>query len=240
MGWRCGTSATKSGSFGEDSSSSQGPGSCQDSRSSQSPGSSWVGGVVHPPRSPDHLEKIPSSCQVPGSTTSPIPSIRLRNISSSSRIQDESDPIDPTHQSSSSQGSSSCQGSSSVKVKVQFQFQDPSPFQIPPYESDPIDPTQVLLFSLRFQIPYRTEINCFSLWFNSGIRKSISVVSTTTSSAQKFGPALHRPSSTTYPENSTSPCAELVEAESLVICEEITWRPLFFWSLVDCGLRYKH
>ena len=78
-----------------------------------------------------------SSCQVPGSTTSPIPSIRLRNIRFSSRIHDESDPIDPTNQSSS------CQGSVPVKAKVQFQFQfqDPSPFQIQPYESDPIDPT---------------------------------------------------------------------------------------------------
>ena len=56
--------------------------------------------------------------------------------------------------------------------------------------------------------------------------------------AQKFGPVLI-PSPTTYPENGTNPCADLVEAESLVICEEITWRPLFFWSLVpvDCRPR---
>ena len=27
--------------------------------------------------------------------------------------------------------------------------------------------------------------------------------------------------------------AELVDADSLVICEEITWRPFFFWSMVD-------
>ena len=61
-------------------------------------------------------------------------------------------------------------------------------------------------------------------------------------SAQKFGPALLRPSPTTYSENGTNPCADLVEAESLVICKEITWRPLFFWSLVpvDCGLRNRH
>ena len=45
--------------------------------------------------------------------------------------------------------------------------------------------------------------------------------------AQKFGPALLRPSPTTYPENGTNPCADLVEAVSLVICEEITWRPIF-------------
>ena len=57
--------------------------------------------------------------------------------------------------------------------------------------------------------------------------------------AQKFGPALLRPSPTTYPKNGTNPCADLVEAESLVICEEITWRPLLFWSLVpvDCRPR---
>ena len=229
-----------------------------------------------------------SSCQVPGSTSSPIPSIRLRNISSSSRIHDESDPIDPTHQSSSSQGASSSQGQVPVQFRSRIKFLSSSWIHV---ESDPIDPTQkhkfqfpdprrvrshrsdspvqflsrsgscqgqgpvpvpipgsksvpdsairvrshrsdsVLLFSLRFQVPDRTEINCFSWWFDSGIQKSISVASTTTSSAQKFGPALHRPSPTTYPENSTNPCAELVEAESLVICEEITWRPLFFWSL---------
>ena len=37
-----------------------------------------------------------------------------------------------------------------------------------------------------------------------------------------------RPSPTTYPENGTNPSADLVEAVSLVICEEITWRPIFF------------
>ena len=47
-------------------------------------------------------------------------------------------------------------------------------------------------------------------------------------SAQKFGPALLRPSPTTYPENGTNSSADLVEAVSLVICEEITWRPFFF------------
>ena len=68
------------------------------------------------------------------------------------------------------------------------------------------------------------------------------MVSISSSSTQKFGPALLGPSPTTNPENGTNPCADLVEAESLVICEEITWRPRFFWSLVpvDCGLRNKH
>ena len=103
----------------------------------------------HRSDSPVQFQSRSSSCQVPGSTTSPIPSIRLRNISSSSRIHDESDPIDPTHHSSS------CQGSVPVKVKVQFQFQfqDPNPFQIQPYESDPIDPTQFYfsVYGSRFQ-----------------------------------------------------------------------------------------
>ena len=57
-------------------------------------------------------------------------------------------------------------------------------------------------------------------WFRSGVR------------AGSF-----RPSPTTYPENGTNPCADLVEAVSLVICEEITWRPIIFgcWfrSIVD-------
>ena len=74
---------------------------------------------------------------VPESTTSPIPSIRLKNISSS-------------------------QGQ--VPVKVQFQFQFPGSKSVPDsairarsHRSD-----SVVLFSSRFQIPYRTEINCFS------------------------------------------------------------------------------
>ena len=179
---------------------------------------------------PVQFQSRSSSCQVPGSTTSPIPSIRLRNISSSSRIQDESDPIDPTHQSSSSQGQVPVQfqsRSSSCPVPVKVKFLSSSRIHD---ESDPIDPTQkhkfqfpdprrvrshrsdspvqflsrfrscqgqgpvpvpipgsksvpdsairvrshrsdsVLLFSLRFQVPDRTEINCFSWWFDSGIR----------------------------------------------------------------------
>ena len=180
----------------------------------------------HRSDSPVQFQSRSSSCQVSGSTTSPIPLIRLRNISSSSRIHDESDPIDPTHHSSS------CQGSVPVKVKVQFQFQfqDPNPFQIQPYESDPIDPTQFYfsVYGSRFQTGPKLIASVGGSIPGS---ESISVVSTTTSSAQKFGPALHRPPPMTYPENSTNPCAELVEAESLVICEEITWRPLFFWLL---------
>ena len=138
----------------------------------------------------------------------------------SSRIHDESDPIDPTqkhkfqfpdprrvrshqtHQSSSSQGSSS--SSKGVKFQVSVQFPDPrrvrshrsdSPFQflsrfrscqgqgpvpvpIPGSKSVPDSAIRVrshrsdsvLLFSLRFQVPDRTEINCFSWWFDSGIR----------------------------------------------------------------------
>ena len=46
--------------------------------------------------------------------------------------------------------------------------------------------------------------------------------------AQKFGPASFRPSPRTFPENGTNPSADLVEAVSSVICEEITWRPIFF------------
>ena len=46
---------------------------------------------------------------------------------------------------------------------------------------------------------------------------------------QKSEPVLARPSSASYPESCTSLCADLVEALSLVICEEITWRPFLFW-----------
>ena len=46
---------------------------------------------------------------------------------------------------------------------------------------------------------------------------------------QKFGPALLRPSPTTDPENCTNQSADLAEAASLVICEDITWRLFFFW-----------
>ena len=55
--------------------------------------------------------------------------------------------------------------------------------------------------------------------------------------AQKLGPALLRPSPTTHPENGTNSSADLVEAVSLVICEEITWRPIFSWSLVSVDCR---
>ena len=94
---------------------------------------------------------------------------------------------------------------------------------------------------LPFQI-VGTDINFFSWWSDSEIRDPLLLVSIycqVISFAQKFGPALLRPSPTTYPENNTNPCADLVEAESLVICEEITWRPLFFWCLVpvDCRPR---
>ena len=140
---------------------------------------------------------------------SPIPSLRLRNISSSSRIHDESDHTNPTHQSSSS---------SRIQVRSRSSYTNP-------ISSVRLDST----FCFRFQLPAWTEIKFYSWWFDSKIQESIDT--TTTSSAQKFGPALHRPSPTTYPENSTNPCAELVEAESLVICEEITWRPVFIGRL---------
>ena len=68
-----------------------------------------------------------------------------------------------------------------------------------------------------------------------GIHLYCSILSS--GSAQKFGPVLLRPSPTTYPENGTNPCADLVEVESLVICEEITWRPSSFWSLVSVDCR---
>ena len=45
---------------------------------------------------------------------------------------------------------------------------------------------------------------------------------------QKSGPVLARPSPATYPKSCTNLCADLVEAVSLVICEEITWRPFLF------------
>ena len=59
--------------------------------------------------------------------------------------------------------------------------------------------------------------------------------------AQKLGPALLRPSPTTLPENGTNSSADLVESVSLVICEEITWRPFFFRSLVtvDCRPQFS-
>ena len=57
-----------------------------------------------------------SQVPVPGSKTSPIPSIRLSNISSSSRIQDESDPIDPTQQ---------------YKFQFPFQLQFPGSKSVP-------------------------------------------------------------------------------------------------------------
>ena len=47
-------------------------------------------------------------------------------------------------------------------------------------------------------------------------------------SLRSSGPAPLGPSPTTYPENCTNQSADLVEAVSLVICEEITWRPFFF------------
>ena len=52
--------------------------------------------------------------------------------------------------------------------------------------------------------------------------------------AQKSGPVLARPSPATYPESCTNLSADLVEAVSLVICEEITWRP-FLFRLSDPG-----
>ena len=85
-----------------------------------------------------------SQVPVPGSKTSPIPSIRLTIISSSFRIQDESDPIDPTHQFQFQSRSSSSQGP--VPVKVKFQSSSSSRIQD---ESDPIDPTQ----QYKFQFP---------------------------------------------------------------------------------------
>ena len=78
----------------------------------------------------------------PGSVTSPITSIRLRNLSSSSRIHEESDHIDPTHQSSSSSSSSS--GSDSKRPKSV----PDSTIRVRSYQSDSIP-----LFSLRFQVP---------------------------------------------------------------------------------------
>ena len=159
----------------------------------------------------------PSSCQVPGSTTSPIPSIRLRNISSSSGSKTSPIPLIRL----------TCPVPVKVKVQFQFQFQDPSPFQIQPYESDSIDPTQFyssvygssfqpgprLIASVGGPIP---ESRNPSVWCP---RQTVPLRSS--------GRLFTRPSPTTYPENCTNPCAELVEAESLVICEEITWRPFF-------------
>ena len=55
---------------------------------------------------------------------------------------------------------------------------------------------------------------------------------------KKSGPVLSRPSPATHPENCTNQSADLVEAVSLVICEEITWRPSFFW-LSDPGHHYR-
>ena len=134
---------------------------------------------------------------VPGSTTSPITSIRLTSPV----------PVKVPFLSSSN---------SRIQVRSRSSYTSPIP-------SIRLDST----FCLRFQLPAWTEINYFSWWFDSRIQESIGTTSATSSSTQKFGPALHRPSPTTYPENSTNPCAELVEAESLVICEEITWRPFF-------------
>ena len=178
--------------------------------------------------------KVPVPVKVPflsRSSSCPVP-VPVQFLSSS-RIHDESDPID--HRSDS---------------PVQFlsgfrssQVQGPVPVPIPGSKSVPDSAIRVrshrsdsvLLFSLRFKLPAWTKINCFSWWYDSGIQKSISVVSTTTVPLRSSGRLFTRPSPTTYPENCTNPCAELVEAESLVICEEITWRPFFVGRLWTAG-----
>ena len=102
---------------------------------------------------------------VPGSTTSLIPSIRLGNISSSSRIPRRV----RSHRSDST-----------VQFLSRFRSsQGPVPFTILGSKSVPDSAIRVrfhqsnsvLLFSLRFQVPDRTEINCFSSWwFDSEIQ----------------------------------------------------------------------
>ena len=93
--------------------------------SCQGPGSSQAVKVPVPAK--QSRSRFQPSCQVPGSTTSLIPSIR-------------------PHQSSSSQGSSSC------PVPVQGQV----PVKFPdPYESDPIDPIQKHKF--KFPDPRRVR-----------------------------------------------------------------------------------
>ena len=82
--------------------------------------------VCYPPRSPDPVKAIQFPSRFRSCQGLPV------QFLSSFRIHNESDHIDPTHQSSSSQGS----------VPVYFQFPDPSPFQIQLYESDPIGPTR--------------------------------------------------------------------------------------------------
>ena len=97
-----------------------------------------------------------------------------------------------------------------------------------------------LLFAVSFQI-VGTDIKCFSWWSDSGIRNPSSLLVPTSLQVDWFRSEVRagsfRPSPTTYPENGTNPSADLVEAVSLVICEEITWRPIFFgrWfrSIVD-------
>ena len=83
-----------------------------------------------------------------------------------------------------------------------------------------------------------TDIAHFGWKSDSGVRSLSFLVPTLLQVvAQKLGLALLKPSPTTLPENGTNSSADLVEAVSLVICEEITWRPSFFWSLVSVDCR---
>ena len=120
--------------------------------------------------------------------SSPVPvkgQVPVKVPGSSSRIHNESDPIDPTqkhkfqfpdprrvrsHRSDSPfqflSRFRSCQGQGPVPVPIPGSKSVPdSAIRVRSHRSD-----SVLLFSLRFQVPDRTEINCFSWWFDSGIR----------------------------------------------------------------------
>ena len=95
-----------------------------------------------------------------------------------------------------------------------------------------------LLFAVSFRIVEPTLIaSVGGLIPGIGIRHCVSILSQVDWFRSEVRAGSFRPSPTTYPENGTNSSADLVEAVSLAICEEITWRPIFFgcWfrSIVD-------